>query len=201
MSSLWKTWLSRVLMLLVVWGASVPQVHADPLEFYGTYFLVDSTPQRLDLFSNPGVIIEARTYDGTSPLSFIFSTFVDVGPGEPFTDVIRFTYREEGAAPVEYSQTINTAGFVGTFGFPVRFEPIHRTGLPVPTTLTVDLLNSAPDFVIPGGPDQGRAVDSYTYSFQTVSPVPEPSSLLLLVSGAAAVTARIRNRAPVSGRS
>jgi hypothetical protein len=79
-------------------------------------------------------------------------------------------------------------------GFGARFEPISRTGIPVPATLTIDLLNSAPDFVIPAGPDQGRLVDSFTYSFSTLAPVPEPSTLLLLGTGAACVALRRHRR-------
>jgi hypothetical protein len=56
------------------------------------------------------------------------------------------------------------------------------------------LLNSNPDFVIPAGPNQGQRVDSYTYSFSTQSPVPEPSTMLLLASGGAIALRRIRRR-------
>jgi hypothetical protein len=87
-------------------------------------------------------------------------------------------------------------------GFAVRFEPILRTGTPVPTTLRVELLDSDPDFVIPGGPNQGQLVDSYTYSFNTLAPVPEPSTLALLITGgAAAMTRRGRRFLGMTGRS
>jgi hypothetical protein len=68
-------------------------------------------------------------------------------------------------------------------GFAVGFEPIHRTGKLIPTTLTVELLGSSPDFVIPSGPLAGQPVDSYTYSFLVQTAVPEPSTWMLVLSG------------------
>jgi hypothetical protein len=166
-------------------GAS--EVRADPLTFNPTYYLLDSrgAPEsRLDLFSNPGTVLEPRTYDGTLPLSFVFGTSVDHSGGESFSDTIRFTYQEEGFAPVVFSQAFTTGTSPIRLGFGALFEPLSRTGRPVATTLRVELLNSSPDFVLPGGPNQGQLSDSYTYSFFTVSPTPEPSTLLLMGTGA-----------------
>lgn len=70
---------------------------------------------------------------------------------------------------------------------------------PSPMTVTVDLLRSAPDFVIPGGPRAGMAVDSYTYTFSVVQPVPEPTSIALFGTGIAmAISRRLRRSAVMS---
>lgn len=176
-------WAVRCACLMSVLAIASPS-HADPLTFNSTYFLIDSSPTRLDLFSNPGVVLQPSTYDNTLPLSFVFSTFVDYPGGPSVADTVRFTYQEEGAAPVVYTSSFTTGTSPIRFGFPVLFEPIGRSGVPVATTLTVDLLNSSPDFMLPSGPSQGSLVDSYTYSFFTLTPTPEPSTLLLLGSGA-----------------
>ena len=182
-----------LLLAPLLWCAGPIDARAEPLTFEGTHFVINSSPERLDLFANPGVVLEPRTYGGTFfPPTMIFGAFVTHEGGESFTDTILFTYHEEGAAPVMYSQTFTTGVDPITLGFAVNFDPVHRTGKPVPTTLTVGLVNSAPDFVIPGGPDAGGLVDSFTYSFYTVAPVPEPSTLLLLASGAAALSPRAR---------
>ena len=178
-----------VLALLTMTGviATASEVRADPLTFTGAYFLLDSrgAPEsRLDLFSNPGAVLEARTYDDTLPLSFVFGANVNHAGGESFSDTIRFTYQEEGFAPLVYSQAFTTGTSPIRLGFSALFEPLSRSGGPVATTLKVELLNSSPDFVFPGGPNQGQVSDSYTYSFFTVSPTPEPSTLLLMGTGA-----------------
>jgi hypothetical protein len=159
--------------------------------------LLDSLPTRLDLFSNPGVVLEARTYGGL-PLSLIFGTVVSHQGGQSFADTIQFTYEEEGIDPVVRSQSFTTGVDPITLGFGFLFEPIQRTGTPIPTTLKVELLNSSPDFVLPGGPYQGRSVDSYTYSFSTQAPVPEPSTVVLVLTGLAALGRKhlLRRREP-----
>lgn len=190
MRAVYKLRLSRLLVVLGCWAGAASELGADPLTFHGTWFLVNSSPERLDLFSNPGVLLEARTYGGTLPLSFSFGTLVDHAGGESFTDTIRFTYLEQGAMPVVFSQTFTTGTDPIRLGFVTLFEPIARIGRPIPTTLTVELLNSAPDFMIPGD----GLVDSYTYSFETQSPVPEPSTMLLVISGGTVAWRRARRR-------
>lgn len=173
-------------LMVTVTLASAPDARADPLTFNGTFFLVDSSGLRQDLFSSQGAILEARVYSPSLPLGLSFGAFVDYPGGEILSDSVRFTYQEAGFAPVVgFAQAFTTRTGPERFGFGGFFEPISRTGRPVATTLKVELLHSSPDFMIPGGPNQGELVDSYTYSFFTMSPTPEPSTLLLLGTGVA----------------
>lgn len=194
MPSPWRNQLTRLLVLVAGFTAAASEVRAEPIVFHGTYFLISESGERLDLFSHPGVVLAARTYGGSLPLSFSFGANVKPVGGVSLTDTIRFTYHEQGAAPIIKSDTFTIGADPRELGFGFLFEPIRRTGQPILTTLTVELLNSVPDFVIPGGPDQGRLVDSYTYSFFTQSPVPEPSTLLLVLSGGIAAWSSGRRR-------
>ena len=187
MLSVSKRRLVCVFALMMSCTLGVAELRADPLTFNGTFFSIDSAGNRVDLFSNPGAVLEPSTYGGTIiPAAMLFGAFVNFEGGASVTDTIRFTYQEAGAAPLLYSQTLTTGTEPIDLGFVARFEPVHHTGNLVPTTLTVELLSSSPDFVIPSGPLAGQPVDSYTYSFltqTTVQPVPEPSTWMLILSG------------------
>lgn len=201
MTSLFSTLAVGLSVLLMCSVSGLSEVHADPLTFEGTTFLLAADGTKLDLFTNQGTIIQFRFYDGLQgALTLIFDTLVKYPAGLSVTDTIRFTYREEGAAPQTYTQTFGPSDFTPftpplTLGFVAGFLPSNRTGIPTPTTLTVDLLNSSPDFIIPSGLLSGQAVDSYTYSFFTVAPVPEPSTwALLLTAGVGALVFHFRRR-------
>jgi hypothetical protein len=176
--------LLRVSILLTCVAVSASELRAGPLTFNGTFFAPDSSGEHLDLFANPGAVLDPSTYGGSIfPAALIFGAFVNFDGGSSVTDTIRFTYQEAQATPILYSQTFTTGMDPINLGFAVRFEPIHRTGNLVPTTLTVELLDSSPDFVIPSGPLTGQPVDSYTYSFLVQTTVPEPSTWMLVLSG------------------
>jgi PEP-CTERM motif-containing protein len=195
MTSLRTRRLARMSLLLLCCACQAAKASAEPLLFDGTHFVINSLPERLDLFSNPGAILEPRTYGGVFfPPALLFGAFLTHDGGESFTDIIRFTYHEGAAAPVVFSQTFTTGTDPVRLGFNALFTPTRQTGTPILSTLTVDLLNSAPDFMIPSGPDQGRLVDSFTYSFFTQTPVPEPSTWLLMVSGGIAALLAGRRR-------
>jgi PEP-CTERM motif len=193
MTTPWKHRLTRVAVLVSCCTAAASELRADPLTFENAFFLLSSSSARLDLFSNPGIVIEPSTYEGTIyPPALIFGADVTYAGGPSITETIRLTYQEMGSAPEELQQSFSTGIDPVQLGFVARFEPISPTGMPVPTTLTIDLLNSAPDFVIPAGPDQGRLVDSFTYLFSTLAPAPEPSTFLLVGTGAVCVVLRRR---------
>jgi len=187
MRQLPSQWLLRACLLLMCSTAGASESRADPLTFNGTFFAPDSSGNHLDLFSNPGAVLEPSTYGGSIfPAALLFGGFVSVDGGASVTDTIRFTYQEAQAAPVLYSQMFTTGTEPINLGFAVRFEPIHRTGTLIPATLTVELLGSSPDFVIPSGPLRGQPEDSHTYSFVVQTSVPEPSTWVLVLSGGAA---------------
>jgi hypothetical protein len=181
-----------LLMVLVCCSAGVRELHADPLVFRNAEFSLDTLGGRLDLFSNPGAILTAGLTGPEVKLGFL-AEVPHLG-GESFTDVIRFTYHETRAGTAVQAFQFTTGTDPMVLGFLAVFDPMNRTGKPVPATLTIDLLNSSPDFVIPSGPHQGRLVDSYTYSFFTLAPVPEPSSLVLLCTGVFGALAMRRRR-------
>jgi hypothetical protein len=190
--------ISAALLVGAVAGSS--ELSAAPLEFERTFLL--NTSGRVDLFSTQQTTFVAD-YAVYSDPGLLFATFVEHAGGASLNDTIRFTYHEEGTAPRVFTQSFATRTIPEEYGFTASFPTIRREGRPIPVTLTVDLLNSDPDFVIPSGPNAGLTVDSYTYSFFVVAPVPEPSTFLLFMAGgiiaggAACVRRRWRSR---SGR-
>ena len=180
---------ARLLLLGTLFASSAGVAQADPLNFSNVRLGQLGSTSWIPLFDNPGLVV-------TLTEDRILSFFTDVAGTLPEggTDTIRFTWQGPGQPTVVQS-------------FPI---PIFGTGLPpftlgngtvFPVTYTpqaweliVELLNSSPDFTIPSGPNAGVQVDSYTYSFSTVSPVPEPGTMLLLASGLALAAARQRRR-------
>ncbi|HEX8140246.1 MAG TPA: PEP-CTERM sorting domain-containing protein [Pyrinomonadaceae bacterium] len=160
---------------------------ADPLTFANVFAAQPSStnPSQLvktDLFANPGATLTNGTH---------VTFFIDVSGTLPqgATDILRLTFVQAGSPTVVQEFSIPFAGtipppFVLVTGhdFPTYYNP-------VPVELTVDLLSSAQDFVIPGGPNAGRRVNSFTYTFNVVQPVPEPATLILLGTGLASLVA------------
>ena len=143
-------------------------------------------PGGIDLFANQGIVI-------TSPTSIATISILVSGPLPAGGDTLRLTViatNENGTfvitnpnpaslnIPIDISN-VNTTQVTG-FSFPTSFQ-----GTTI--TLTVDLLNSSPDFIIPSGPNAGQAVNSFTYTFTIVEPVPEPATLVLLTTGIAGI--------------
>jgi hypothetical protein len=71
-------------LLLLCWTAGVSKPRADPLLFKDTHFAVSSDGTHLDLFSNPGVILQPT--ERSFPLSFLFGAVVPVASGASVTD-------------------------------------------------------------------------------------------------------------------
>jgi hypothetical protein len=178
--------ITAVLLLL-------PLVHAqaDPLTFSNTIALQQNGLTQIALFANQGVML-------TGPqINFL----VDLSGMLPASgsDSLRITFSEAGEAGQELSFQIplfNSLSLPYTQIF--SFTILNQSAVPTNATLRIDILGSSSDFVIPGGPQAGQIVDSYTYSFQVAQPVPEPTTLVLSAVGLAGILARARRRKQAS---
>lgn len=171
-----------VLAVLTIIGLAEGTAVADPLVFSNVTAFQNNDTVQVGLFSNPGT-----TLLGTA-LTFSVDITGTLAPGA--VDVLRITYTELGSLPIVQEFSIPLFGIVNppfTLIFSIASPATNPLG--VPATLTLDLLHSNPDFVIPGG----APVNSYTYSFN-VQPVPEPATLLALAGGIAALGFRVRRR-------
>jgi len=164
---------------------------ATPAKADGLFFsnvrlaLLGTTPPgNLDLFANQGIVITAPTNiatlfivtSGTLPAGGDTLRITVIATNENGTFVITNPNPASLNIPIDQSNA-NVTNVTG-FTFPTSFQ-----GTTI--TLTVDLLNSSPDFIIPSGPNAGQAVNSFTYTFTVVEPVPEPTTLVLLITGIA----------------
>lgn len=189
MSSKTSKKLHKLLLLVaavVLMGATEQTATADPLVFSNLTVFQNNDTTQVNLFSNPGT-----TVLGTS-LTFSVDISGTLAPGA--VDILRITYQELGSSPIVQEFQIPLFGTVNpplTLIFSIVSPGSNPLG--VPATLSLDLLNSNPDFVIPGGPNQGQTVNAFSYSF-TVQPVPEPATILALASGFAALGFRLRRR-------
>lgn len=174
----------KIALLLIIVATASFSAKADPLSFSNVVALQGGGSQVVDLFSSPGVILLGPQLTFRADLA---GTLPVAG-----TDTFLATYRD--ATGFTTSQTFQiplfetiTPPFSLVFGFTA--PNISFGG--VPATLTIDLLNSSPDFVIP---NSGQAVNSYTYSFNVAQPVPEPTTLALLGGGLVTLFLRRRRR-------
>lgn len=175
-----------VLAALALLGITERTAMADPLVFSNVRAFQNNDTTQVNLFSNPGT-----TLFGTS---LTFSVDISGTLAMGATDILRITYQELGGAPIVQDFQIPLFGTVNP-PFTLIFSIVSPGTNPLgtPATLTLDLLNSAPDFLIPGGPNQGQLVNSVTYSFN-VQPVPEPATILALAGGFVALGFRTRRR-------
>ena len=175
------------LALLVLFGLMEQTAMADPLVFSNVTAFQNNDTVQVNLQSNPGT-----TLIGTN-LTFSVDITGTLAPGA--TEILRITYQEMGSAPIVQEFQIPLFGSVSPpFTLIFSFVSPGANSLGVPATLTIDLLNSAPDFLVPGGELQGQLVNSYTYTFNVVDPVPEPATMMALATGLAALGYRLRRR-------
>ena len=169
--------LAIVLTATIILGLGAQTAKADPLLFSNLKVLQNNNTS-VDLFSNSGL-----TLFGPS-INFTIDVSGALPPGS--VDTLQITYLETGSAPVIQTFAIPFGQVQPPFTilFSVVSPGANAQGLGA--TLTIDLLNSTPDFVIPVGANQGQQVNSHTYAFTVAQPVPEPVSLVLLSTSLAA---------------
>jgi hypothetical protein len=182
--------ISRILMflgVLLVLGLTEHAAKADPLFFSNVTAFQSNDTVQVNLYSNPTVTL----YGSNLTFSVDITGVLPVGG----SDILRITYTELGSAPVVQEFQIPLFGSIQP-PFSLIFSVFSPGATPqgIPATLTIDLMNSAPDFVIPGGPSQGQAVNSQTFSFNVAQPVPEPATLSVFVGGLLALGVKVRRR-------
>jgi len=191
--------ISRAVVLMVIAFGSValaPAAMAGPVYFSGVAALpAEPGGPRIDLFTNPGTTLVGPQ------LNFWVDYTGIVPPG--MTNTVLITYVEAGGVSLTRSFEIPVFGSIQPpFSNIATFISPGATYEGVMASLTIDIIGSSPDFVIPGGPNAGQQVDSYTYNFKVAKPVPEPLSLILFGTGVLGIWRRAsrkgkrRERAP-----
>lgn len=179
--------MTLVLTVLLLMGVAAQTAKADPLVFSNVTAFQNNNTVQVNLVSNPSV-----TLQGTN-LTFSVDVTGTLSPG--VVDTLRITYTEAGSVPIVQNFDIPLFGTVQP-PFTLIFSVVSPGANPqgVAATLTLDLLHSSPDFIIPFGPNQGQAVDSFTYSFTVQQQVPEPATLFAFTSGLAGLSVFRRRR-------
>lgn len=181
-----RNYLLKSLFLVLVGIVCSFTAKADPLFFSNVVALQNGDSTSVNLFSNPGVTLFGPE------ISFKVDITGTLPPGS--FDQLLITFTEAGGPPISFTFDI-PFGDIGppfTILFTITSPGVNFQG--VPGVLTLDLVNSTNDFVIPSGFNAGTGVNSYSYTFNVAQPVPEPASLTLASIGLIGLIARARKR-------
>jgi hypothetical protein len=177
--------LAFIVIGVLVAFAMPTNVKADPLLFSNVGVLQNNNTNTVDLFSNPGATVIGQE------LTFRVDITGTLPAG--VSNTLLVIYQATGSAAIVQTFEIPLFGSVDppfTHLFTIPFAGATPQGTAV--TLTIDIIGSAPDFVIPAGPNAGQRVDSYTYNFNVAQPIPEPASIIILGTGLAGLLSRLR---------
>jgi PEP-CTERM motif len=182
-----------VVLMFIIWGPATAK--ADPLLFSNVVALQDGGSTSIDLFANPG----ATLFGPSITFRVDISGVLPAGG----MDTLLITYQELGGFQSSQSFQIPLFGSVQppfSLVFTIISPGANLQG--VSGSLTLDLLNSSPDFVIVSGPNAGQLVDSYTYSLNIAQPVPEPATALMVGSGLLGLATKLfrRNKNRIDGQ-
>jgi len=172
----------KILVILFVLSVSAASIKADPLTFTNVSAIQNGN-QLVNLFSNPNPILFGST------ITFV----VDINGTLPAggSDTLAITFRDSNNTVL--SSQLVPIPLLGSIQPPVElnfsFSPPVMSFAGVPYTLTLDLLNSNPDFN-----DAGIASNSYTYSFRAAQPVPEPTTLFVFGIGSSTLLFKQRKK-------
>ena len=174
----------HIFFFLMVMLAGAIQAQADPLTFSNVSVLQNNGFTSVNLISNPNVTVFGPELTFTVDISGVLP------PGG--SDTLRVTYLDGSGASIVQTFAIPLLGSVQppvTLFFTINVPAINFNAMPA--TLTLDLLSSNPDFIVP---NTGAGVDSFTFAFNVAEPVPEPATLTLLGGGLTVLVVRYRRR-------
>jgi len=175
-------YLKLIIVAVFLIGILSASVKAEPLTFSNVGALQNGGFNTVNLLSSPNVV--------GPDVTFRVDISGNLHPGA--TDTLLVTYNDATGTTV--TQTFDIPLIASppfTLLFTVESPNASFTG--TAATLTLNLLNSNLDFVIP---TTGQSVDSFTYNFTVSQPVPEPASMALLLSGLSAFGVYRRMRRP-----
>ena len=156
--------------------ASVISARADTVSFVNVVALQNAGFTRVDLSSTPNVILFGPQ------VSFL----VDIVGATPSAGIhtLRLTFNEGGGVRTENLRVPLFDGLPPDYSQQFSFNSQNPSFLGTPVLLTIDLLNDS----------SGAILQTGTYSFTVASPVPEPTTVSLLVLGLLGLAAKKRRR-------